>query len=442
MTWRTSVAALVIAGVSTTALAGCGAAGHAATGTTIPSQTTHARTSAPPTTTGLGSGSVSNAAGLTSAPADIFNQIIMLNATTGLVWGYVQGGFAIWKTTDGGQHWHRDVVAAAPPRSPANQVIPVVDFRSSQVGWIAWITPGTPDNALTVLHTQDGGRHWTKYGQKVPPVVGQVAQITFPTNRDGWIRTWSQAAAFYQDPSILQTTTGGQTWTLVSSATGYIPNNRATPDALPDVTQPLPMTFISPHDGWVAAGSVFATATPQATLYHTVTGGARWLPAPLPMPSGYRHRGTRAYPPVFSGTDGSILIQFLGGTTAHAHAVVTERSADGGKTWSVGTPLAVPGQGNVVASFPTPNHGWVIGAQGAPFAETTNAGQSWQTILIARPLKTAIAHHYAIQQLDMVTSKIGWIMLQRPVGENGATITKFFKTTNGGQTWSAERVGS
>lgn len=42
---------------------------------------------------------------------------------------------------------------SAPPRSPANQIIPVVDFRFSQVGWIAWVTPGPPDNALTVLHT-------------------------------------------------------------------------------------------------------------------------------------------------------------------------------------------------------------------------------------------------------------------------------------------------
>lgn len=380
-----------------------------------------------------------------SQPAVPFglHPMVMLNATTGFVWGYFRGNFSFWKTTNGGQRWQRYPVDAAPPRSPVNQIIPVVDFRSSQMGWIAWVALGSNlDNTLIVLRTQDGGRHWTKCVQTVPPVVSQAAQITFLTNSDGWIRTWSQAAAFYQDPSILKTTTGGRTWTLVSSATGYIPNNRATPDALPDVTQPLPMAFTSRQDGWVAAGSVYATATPHATLYHTVTGGTRWLPVPLPMPPAYQHLGTQAYAPVFSGTDGSVLIQFLGGTTAHANAVVTERSTDIGKTWAVGTPLPVPGQGGIVSSFVTPNRGWVIGANGVPFAQTTNGGKSWHRIALTEPLTTVLGHDYTIQQMDMVTPKIGWMVLQRSVGQNDGAITKFFKTTDGGRTWSVQSVGS
>lgn len=361
----------------------------------------------------------------------MMNPMVMLNTRQGFVWGYFQANFSVWKTTDGGQRWQRNPVTA-PSLSPANQIIPVVDFRSSHVGWVAWVIPGAPNNTLTVLRTRDGGRHWTKDTQSVPPVVFQAAQITFLTNRDGWIRTWSQPAAFYQDPSILQTTTGGLTWTLVSSAT--VPNNHVTPDPLPDVTRPLPMVFTSRQHGWVAAGSMLAT---QATLYHTVTAGARWTPVPLPIPVGYQHHfGTQVSPPVFAGSEGSVLIQFIEGTTALGNAVVIERTTDQGKTWSVGTPLLAPGQswGDIVSSFVTPSQGWVIGAYGRLFAETTTGGQSWQAIPIPRPLPTLLASHYRIQQLDMSTPKIGWLALQRSVGQNGGTITKFFKTTDGDRT--------
>ena len=376
-----------------------------------------------------------------SIPFGAGHAMVMLSATTGVVWGYAQGIFSLWTTADGGQHWQPYRVAAAPARTAVDQIVPVVDFLSSHIGWIAWVEPGSSTSTLHVLRTYDGGRHWAPSTQSVPPVVFQAAQVTFLTHRDGWIRTWSQAAAFYQDPSILRTTTGGRTWRLVSSATGYIPNPRATPDALPDVTQPLPMAFATRQVGWVAAGSV---AAPQATLYHTVTAGARWSPVPLPMPPGARHaRGAQAYPPVFSGPDGDVLIQLTDGTTASANAVVMERSTNHGRTWTPGALLAVPGQSwNIVSSLVNPHQGWVIGANGVPFAHTTNGGQSWRTIPLPRSLKTLLAHHYAIQQLDMVTPHVGWIMLQRSVGENGGAITRFFKTTDGGRTWSDQSVGS
>jgi photosystem II stability/assembly factor-like uncharacterized protein len=95
-----------------------------------------------------------------------------------------------------------------------------------------------------------------------------------------------------------------------------------------------------------------------------------------------------------------------------------------------------------MSSFVNPHRGWIVGTNGVPFARTTTGGQSWRTIPLPRPLKALLAHHYAIQQLDMVTPHVGWIMLQRPVGENGGVITRFFKTTDGGLTWSNQSVGS
>ena len=84
--------------------------------------------------------------------------------------------------------------------------------------------------------------------------------------------------------------------------------------------------------------------------------------------------------------------------------------------------------------------GWVIGAHGHLFAHTTNGGHSWQTVPLAEPLQTLLAHHYATQQLDMVRPTIGWIMLRRLVGQNGRMITKFFKTADGGRTWTVQSL--
>ena len=380
--------------------------------------------------------------------------MVMLNATTGFVWGYVQGHLFLWKTTDGGQHWQRYPVDAAPLRDPGVNT-PVVDFQSRQVGWIAWVDNGNHASTLHVLRTDDGGRDWTQSTQRMPPVVFQLEQMDFLNQRDGWIRAMSWVGSMSGDPSILQTTNGGQSWHLVSAATGYVPNPQATPDALPAIAEAMPIIFTSPQQGWVAVGS-YGPNDPQPTVYETITGGKRWLPHHLPVPPAFRKKNfsSQAYSPVFSGPDGTVLIQFVGSTTAKDNTVVAERTTDGGHTWRAEPPLAAPSQswGDVVPSFINPNEGWVIGTNGAPFAQTTNGGQSWSRIPLTQSLKALLAYrypnrqlniveHYRIKQLAMVTPKVGWMMLQRgrPGSLNGGTITKFFKTTDGGRTWTAQR---
>lgn len=316
-----------------------------------------------------------------------------------------------------------------------------VSFQA--VGWIAWVDAGSHASTLHVLSTHDGGRQWTLSTQKVSPVVVQLEQIDFWNGEIGWIWAMSWVGSFQGDPSILQTTNGGHNWQMVSAATGYVPNPQATPDALPELSESMPMTFTSPQTGWVAVGS-YAPNAPQPTIYRTVTGGKRWIPHHLPVPPAFRKKNfsSQAYSPVFSGTDGTVLIQFVGSTTAKANAVVAERTTDSGQTWGGQRPLATPGQswGDLMPSFINANQGWVIGEHGRLFAHTTNGGRAWQTVPLAEPLQTLLAHHYAIQQLDMVRPKIGWIMLRRLVGQNGRMITKFFKTTDGGRTWTVQSL--
>lgn len=266
----------------------------------------------------------------------------------------------------------------APGLALVDQTIPVVTFRSRQVGWIAWVDAGSHASTLHVLSTHDGGRQWTLSTQKVSPVVFQLEQIDFWNGEIGWIRAMSWVGSFQGDPSILQTTNGGHNWQMISASTGYVPNPQATPDCPARIVRVDADDVYEPSK-WVGGRRIVRA---QCAAAHHISDRHRWetldsTPPPRPPPA-FRKKNfsSQAYSPVFSGTDGTVLIQFVGSTTAKANAVVAERTTDSGQTWGGQRPLAIPGQswGDLMPSFINANQGWVIGEHGRLFAHTTNGG--------------------------------------------------------------------
>lgn len=361
-----------------------------------------------------------------------FTDMDMVNAQTGFVAGYWHNHFSIWKTTDGGLQWNRDSVPWIPKYIPNLGLSPpTVLFVSPSTGWVAWIVNSMNRNQLTVLHTTDGGRSWTRHLQKVFPVANYVQQISFWSAKDGWIRAFSGGVMNQGDTSVFHTTNAGQSWRLVSFTGGYIPNKQATPHALPEFDVPMPMVFTSPREGWVAVGNVVMTQTSQATLYRTTTEGKAWYPIHLPVPKPLQHGyATVGFQPVFSHYDGTVIFQYMGAR----NKIESYRTTNGGKTWTANTPLLFGKYQPVILYFLNPEIGWVVGSSGLMEC-TENGGQSWSDMRISGDLPGMLHNGYTIQKLDVVSPTVGWMMVEDENGMTSGVTTRILKTNDGGQTW-------
>ena len=361
------------------------------------------------------------------------SSIQFLNPRVGFATGYEDKRFSLWRTGDGGSVWQVDPIPGAPTFH--FQTPPVVLFGSANVGWAAWITYGNTGSALTVLRTADGGKHWAKDAQRISPIMHYVEQLDFISNKDGWIRAFSGGVMNQGDTSIYRTTNGGKTWTLVSAATGYVPNKQATPYALPEWDEPMPIDFTSAQDGWAAVGNI-ETQNSTATLYHTSTSGREWYPIRLPVPHAYQNNYvTVEYPPMFQGTAGTVLVQFSAGSNDD---IVSYHTSNGSKSWTMRSSLTLAEYDNQVF-FLNPRVGWIISASGSPMERTVNGGKSWSKIPMAGALKQAVQDGFTVSQLAMATVTAGWMLLNRDNPVTGVPASKLLQTTDGGHTWTTVR---
>jgi hypothetical protein len=197
------------------------------------------------------------------------------------------------------------------------------------------------------------------------------------------------------------------------------------------------MTFTNEQDGWVAVGNVVVSKT-MASLYYTHTAGTAWKAAHLPIPQGYKSGfETIEYKPVFTRNTGIELVQYYKGGTNNE--LVSYRTADTGRSWAIGTNISLTqNDDRVRQSFLNTQDGWIIGSSGTPFERTTNGGKSWTTIQAAGSLKLSLQQGFHVKQLNMVTSKTGWVLLNKENSINGHIQTKILKTTDGGNDWAVQ----
>lgn len=382
-----------------------------------------------------------------SVPTPVFTQLDMISTSTGFAFGHIKNRFFLWKTTDGGKHWHRYDVPQVP--SPFGiDLSPIISFQTAQRGWIASINekPLPPGHSiyqyagtLIVLRTTTGGQTWSAYRRKVTP-MDQVEQIDF-VGKDGWIRAVSAGASNQADTAIYHSGNRGKSWSLVSSASGYIPNPQSTLDALPTADVPMPMTFTNSRDGWVGVGNVIMhTSQTIATLYHTTTAGRQWLPLFLPIPKilqkGYM---TTESPPVFSDGIGTVLVWYIG--DGH-RVVVAYHTMNSGKSWTAEPPWILNADATLQPAFVGPNRGWLIGSVDVPnrlptlyAATTNNGGRSWSQYPIQGALQAVLDGGYTLISLDMMSSAQGWMLLDR-LNTKGSVL---LRTRDGGHTWHVQR---
>ncbi len=235
-------------------------------------------------------------------------------------------------------------------------------------------------DALRLIHTGDGGRHWVTATASAPPRDGEtgrmyVGDMVFASARRGWI-TGSVGGSV---PAVYATTDGGGSWTVqrLSPPAGYdlagagltgplFPGGTADGFLVFRVSLPVPAnspprsvnfrTFLYPtHDGgrtWLSPVALPATAPSDTVSCVGFLDASHW------WLSGWRELWTTGdggrtwqhFAPTFSGDGRFGCVTFAdpvhgyaelvsGPATAALERIGYLESRDGGKTWS---PTSLP----------------------------------------------------------------------------------------------------
>lgn len=264
--------------------------------------------------------------------------------------GWWLGGGGIIHTADGGAHW-TDV-------TPPSTAGPVYFLDATH----AWLFP---------YRTTDGGRTWQR-GDSVPsPGFGGI--LYFHDANHGWL--WSVTN---QGDDLFATDDGGLRWARLATNPVATPCGPAPPDGGGDSRG---MAFVSVSDGWISR-YCGASGASGGVLLATHDGGTTWSPQQV---------ATGTAVPVAIDDQNAVIFSagmFRGDNPA---LLVT---SDAGRTWAA---RQVPAGVDTV-HFIDPTHGWAFVTQAnpngltpsmrvetVPLYRTDNGGVTWSRVPTSLP---------------------------------------------------------
>lgn len=338
--------------------------------------------------------------------------IHMVDARAGWAVTARTGSSTLLHTTDGGSHW--TVVA---PRSPSGQEVAVFQI-SVLTSLVAWAVPAgtTPATTTQIFHTVDGGRAWSN--ATIPARSGH--SIHFINDRDGWVLSEEGYAMGGEAVDVYRSTDAGATWTKVASARLHDESS-----GLPFGGGKVGITFLNATTGWITGADL---GPHWLYFYVTHDGGRTWRQQDLRVPPQVTspwYNLTKA-PKFFTPQDGILPVFYSIADPATYHTVASVGvfyvTHNGGTTWTYTTPVSAGGP----LSFADVDHGWIVG--GDLLYVTGDGGRRWTKMQPAPPLT-------GITQLDFISSGIGWALRE--------TAPFLLKTVDGGHTWTtvAYRIG-
>lgn len=252
--------------------------------------------------------------------------------------------------------------------------------------------PLKANQGFEVLQTTDGGLTWQQIKDQFKH---KIRSVWFVDQQLGWALTI--------DRDILNTTDGGQNWTLQRKA-GTVKLKLFGNRKQPEMDQPEQIDriyFIDARHGWAwGGGRKDQYAEQPGTFLITVDGGQRWDAVAYPFEQSVSDIFFLDKDHAWASLDGSFY-----------------KTGDGGLNWSkIQTKLPE----DVFRSlfFLDENNGWVVGRTGR-IAKTTDGGRTWVKMY-------RIKDQYKMRDIFFADRDRGWA-----VGEGGAILY----TPDGGESW-------
>ena len=261
-----------------------------------------------------------------------------VNKTTGWVIGTLgtrtnAEGAVLYKTTDGGMTWSRNVI------SPWDGGV-AVQFLDSNNGWATVSKLTDPNAGMVVIHTSDGGTSWSTISNTFP---NNLTLVQFVDPNNGWILvdSLSPTRTIIPPSQILHTTDGGTTWTyqINDNSPGWFEG----------------FDFTDVNNGWVIGDS--------AKIFHTTNSGISWLP----VTNTGLDPSSRVSAVYFLNSNFGWIASQITGT-----GPVVLHTTNAGASWSIQT-VNVPSTIFSI-SFADPDNGWLTGGLGG-IAHTTTGGE-------------------------------------------------------------------
>ncbi len=322
----------------------------------------------------------------------VLQSVRMVNRTTG--WATAKTTI-ILHTVDGGNHWTN----VTPPYSiVAMPQSFVATFKDAQHAWVAY-EPKIGDSTFTILRTANGGVSWQK--STVSTISGfGISSLTFNGNLNGWILVGDNGGpgAGSESFALFSTTNGGASWTR-------LPDIRTTDQA-------VRASFVDAQNGYLTYGGPYVA--PHMSVTHN--GGRSWREMVLPVMNGVSGSIVTTSP-VFFGSTGFLPVAVQGNTTGFE--IYT--SHNNGATWHASNSFLMLGNNNIGQGgvgdlyIVNPTQFYVTNQQGQTLM-STDGGVHWYKL----PGTVGLG----VTSLSFINAQQGW------AAGNG-----LLHTSDGGNTW-------
>lgn len=351
--------------------------------------------------------------------------------------GWAQGP---QRTTDGGLHW-RDV---SPPM-PANfaEGASASYFLDANHAWVTMAT-GNASNLntakqeatrLVIFGTSDGGHTWTQGAVAITGFINESAGLDFIDALHGWLITDTGQLAIGKGNAplppqpitraIYATADGGLTWSQL------VTGRQGDGSTLGNQAMGCPMsgiTFASSRLGWLTwdcfhSGPATNPPPSGSMVAATQDGGRSWQTIQLPSFPTTSDFSCGAFPPVLTFGQG-VLPASCGGIGRPGFDAVYA-TADSGRTWTF---RKLPFFGGNL-DFVDANTGYTFSSAGVALYRTTDGGASWTV------LRRFTSEQY-VDGYAFPGSTSGFVLTSRYTADGTSGYSTFWKSTDGGKTWS------